>query len=364
MVLSNLVIPHRTCVVHKQAAPESASLFHMHDRVYKAIKQVTTQAHVTFQSGVYWLLVYTAAVLILVNLQSDPFNTNNQKKHLIEVLSLPSQQSEVISVSGLWRYLGNVLLPGLLKVRTNLNATRLGANARLLLYQAPWGADGSMIVTPVRIRQIRIKAFEENLEQCLHIPRVKFSRNRLCNYEYTSETEDHSDYLDSWRRRSTTQSDEEEDKVFKYNSKPDVYKYRRDTGNIFTKAVDALPQNGYWQVLHFDNVQVKFYLKKLEESDWIDQRTRYVVIDFSLINPGMLLTSTIRITVDFKRGGPFWFTTDFHFRHQQPPGQIYVFCAFGVCFIAITFSNVVAEIRILQKYGFKWYSRRFISYVE
>ena len=57
----------------------------------------------------------------------------------------------------------------------------------------------------------------------------------------------------------------------------------------------------YGIVLHFDDRQTPNTLRDMRESAWIDQGTRYVVIDFSLINHDAHIISAYRIIVDFKR---------------------------------------------------------------
>ncbi|RUS87710.1 hypothetical protein EGW08_004551, partial [Elysia chlorotica] len=89
MVDAKLVLPHRTSFCHRQAAPESVSMFYLHHMIHKALEHVIEKASATFQNAVYWLILYIICALILVNLQSDTYNCNSQKNYLMDALSMP-----------------------------------------------------------------------------------------------------------------------------------------------------------------------------------------------------------------------------------------------------------------------------------
>ncbi|RUS71613.1 hypothetical protein EGW08_020624, partial [Elysia chlorotica] len=79
----------RTCFIHTQATPDTVGLFHLHNKIHKALTRVTKLPQITFHKGVYWLIFYTMCALVLVNIQSDIFRSNQQKNHIKSTLMLP-----------------------------------------------------------------------------------------------------------------------------------------------------------------------------------------------------------------------------------------------------------------------------------
>ncbi|RUS87709.1 hypothetical protein EGW08_004550, partial [Elysia chlorotica] len=161
---------------------------------------------------------------------------------------------------------------------------------------------------------------------CYPVPNSGIDIKRSCNFEFTSSTADDQDYAGSWLIPGANGTDEDSYKN---------YKYKTREKSVF-EAADFLPANGYWRVFHFDNVMTPEELQELATSDWVDEHTRYLRIEFSVINPGSSITSTFRTTVDFKRPAVFWSTEGHTFRHQQSESRTYVFYMLQVIFITLT----------------------------
>ncbi|RUS71614.1 hypothetical protein EGW08_020625 [Elysia chlorotica] len=275
----------------------------------------------------------------------------------------PTKPTIVKDVDTVWDFLNEHLLPGLLQLKTFSNVTlNRDEEERLSVMQR--GRDdslGSMILTPVRIKQIRVRHAESR--DCQRLPRLVIDLDRGCHREYTTGLEENRNFEGNWHNFSRAppgQTDGHEGMEYNIN---DRYLFRSHNDHLFN-TVDLFPKNGYWVVLHFDHVDTLQRLNEMEASGWIDENTRYLFIDFTLINPSSVIMSTFRVTVDFKRSAPFWFTHDYHFMYEEPANQIYVITFVGIFFFIITMYNLFKEVINIHRLGVTGYLGRISSYTE
>lgn len=335
-----------TSPVHQQAAPESASLFHLHDKIYAALKKHVIAPDVVFHTGVYWLIIYTACTIVLVNIQTDITNANMQATHIAQALGLEDAEYEKpIDVDGMWDYINNKLRTGLIYMEAHLNESvlpwrQLNASRTSL---------GSMLITPVRLKQIRVQPYRLLLCSPLY-KTVEIDLMRQCNFELNKDNIDTSDYGFSWTDYEQTGFDN------RYSNRP-------DGSNIFA-TIDLVPPYGYTSVVYFDQITTLFSLQEIQDSDWIDEHTRILVVDFSLVNVYSHIVSSYRILFDFKRSSPFWSAISFHFRFEDPSNMKYFMIFWGIIFLNISAYNIIKEMMLVHKMGILNYLSELASYTE
>ncbi|GFR62127.1 hypothetical protein ElyMa_000122700 [Elysia marginata] len=285
-------------------------------------QRVTHLPHVTFHKGVYWLIFYTILAVVMVNMQSDCYNSFNQGHYLKHTLKLPPSSEVVTTVAELWTFITGVLLPGLLDLKTYTNITVSGDPAdKIYLNPGNPHSMGSMVIPPANV-----------------------DRDRSCNFEFSTETEDKRDYMSSWSGNAYSKC---ESLSFLRRIRNILFIFAHPLRRQLTSLAWAdlyIAVVRYWTVMHFDNKETPYRLGVMQRSDWIDQHTRYLLIDFCLINPGASIVSAFRITVDFKRPAPFWHTEDFHFRFKETSNHVYILITIGFFFIIISIYNLIKEI--------------------
>ncbi|GFN82975.1 hypothetical protein PoB_000948100 [Plakobranchus ocellatus] len=141
---------HMTSFVYSQAAPDSACLYHLHDKIYSALRKTRRLPEVVFDSGVYLLIAYTLCTSLLAKLNTNISLTNIQSNYVSTILGLQPNES-IINVEEMWTFFEERLIPGLLDFEEKLmeedgqepNDTGHGI--------------GYMLISPVQFRQIRVK---------------------------------------------------------------------------------------------------------------------------------------------------------------------------------------------------------------
>ncbi|GFS04344.1 polycystic kidney disease protein 1-like 2 [Elysia marginata] len=218
---------HITTFIHNQAAPESASLFHLHNKVYKALKKAVRLPNVVFDFGVYWLILYAACILVLLNLQQDMFLTNSQSTYLYNALGL-SEKWRPTTVDKMWDFLENNLRPKLGNMEAPLNLS----HATDKEYNVTRGIMSEMLVSPIRIKQIRVQPpiAVGSTKKCSHLPAARIDQDRQCNFEFTREKMETGNFVHSWRYRAVRISG-------------DHYQHAEDDTTIFS-MFDLMPTSG------------------------------------------------------------------------------------------------------------------------
>ncbi|GFR74275.1 hypothetical protein ElyMa_000425700, partial [Elysia marginata] len=114
-----------------------------------------------------------------------------------------------------------------------------------------------------------------------------------------------------------------------------------------------------WEILHFDRlrqlegryeVSVRHsdeitwdIIQDMRESDWIDENTRHVIIDFSLVNVHSHIISTYRIAFDYRRVGVFWHTKNYQFYFEREKVDTYYLMLLGFSFMFLSAVNIFKE---------------------
>ncbi|KAK3735770.1 hypothetical protein RRG08_036818 [Elysia crispata] len=102
----------------------------------------------------------------------------------------------------------------------------------------------------------------------------------------------------------------------------------------------------------------------IKNSFWIDQYTRFVVIDFSVLNLNSNIASSIRIRFDFHRSAPYWHASSFHFFYILAGNYFYYIAIVAVFFTLINAYNIWKELLLVYKLGPSSYFDELSSYVE
>ncbi|RUS78425.1 hypothetical protein EGW08_013799 [Elysia chlorotica] len=323
MIYITVADRHVTSMIHQQAAPESASLFHLHDKIHKALRKVISLPDVVFHTGVYWLIIYTVCTLILINTQTDVYQAHQQSTYIERTLGISSSQKPA-----------SVFL---------------------------------------------------KLKECSPLPVVKIDELRQCNFELTQDTMETDEFGFNWKDYHHQGSICQQKILFKYNSYFSVkecsplplvqidefhqcnFELTQDTmetGEFGFNWKDIYSQGRYWTSLSFTTKTSLLALEEIESSDWIDHRTRILVLDFSIINLDSYIVSSYRVKFDFKRPAPFWSSDSFHFRYQQPGNQYYYMILVGFIFLNISAYNVIKEMMLVNKVGCLKYLTKIESYTE
>ncbi|GFN89503.1 hypothetical protein PoB_001600900 [Plakobranchus ocellatus] len=112
---------------------------------------------VVFESGVYWLITYTACTIVLVNLNTDVFLGNRQSNVVDSALGLHSEE-RAISVEQMWTFIEQRLILGLLDLEDKVIAGSGQVSNRTV------DGFGYMLISPVQFHQIRVLPFSDSGE--------------------------------------------------------------------------------------------------------------------------------------------------------------------------------------------------------
>ncbi|GFR59007.1 polycystic kidney disease 2 [Elysia marginata] len=225
MVEFGWALRHVTFFIHNQAAPESASLFCLQNKIYKALKKAVRLPNVVFHTGVYWLMIYASITLLMVNLQTDVFLTNAQRTHIYHKFGL-HREERAITVDQMWEFLENRLRPGLIYMEANVNVSFESGDE----YSATNSTMGGFLISPVRLKQIRCQPFDGS--DCSPLPYADIDNERQCNFEFTRDKMETGSFGNSWAHRVHGAS------------KSDHYTYTQDNASIFG-GFDLLPRSGF-----------------------------------------------------------------------------------------------------------------------
>lgn len=107
-------------------------------------------------------------------------------------------------------------------------------------------------------------------------------------------------------------------------------------------------------------------LNKLNQSTWIDERTRAVVVEFAVYNPFVNLFLYTRLLFEFPASSGI-LPTAFIYPMKLLPyesgfGLLLVICETVLCFYIIVF--IVKEVRKILKHGFCLYIGQFWNWIE
>ncbi|RUS80458.1 hypothetical protein EGW08_011774 [Elysia chlorotica] len=161
------------------------------------------------------------------------------------------------------------------------------------------------------------------------------------------------DFYPNWRERpkKTKVYGQGRDDPFTFKMNED------DTYHMF----DEMPQSGYQAVFFSDN---QFILETIKRSTWIDQNTRHIIIEFSLINPSTHILSNIRIFFDFKRMAPYWRYSSYHFYFEIFDNYVYFNIILNFTFLLILMYHIIKEVIKVYKMGPLQYLQLTTSYIE
>lgn len=331
-----------TSFIHRQAAPESASLLYLLHKIYLALKK--SLPNLVFITGVYWLMIYTANILVMVNLQTDMYLTNSQRGFIYQSCGL-HEVSIPITVDGMWDYIENKLRPCLLGMEANVNLSTVSTNVNPK--NVTINFMGSMLISPLRIKQIRV--VPSTGENCTDIPLLSnlIDRERQCNFEFTKATMDRRSFSVDWRHFATAKT-------------TNHYTHSQDKGSLLG-SIDLLPHSGYKKLIFLDEDLFWPSLSLLKGTDWVDQHTRYIVVDFSLLNLYSQVASSIRLRFDIERSAPFWHCHSYHFVYSIT--ETYVILN-KIVFIVISGYGILKELHEMYLTGPYKYFKLRSNYIE
>ncbi|CAF1585523.1 unnamed protein product [Adineta ricciae] len=142
----------------------------------------------------------------------------------------------------------------------------------------------------ITMRQVRVKTHPCSPMRSLHF---------ICQYDYSSRTEQTDSFDPGWiNQTQTSSSDSILSQAFQYKSKDVLDTY--PISGRFGRYGDG----GYVYEFRGRLADIRMNLTKLHEYQWIDDQTRAVIIQLSLYNPNaQLFTSIILLTEFLSTGG-------------------------------------------------------------
>ncbi|XP_071788105.1 polycystin-1-like isoform X2 [Asterias amurensis] len=171
-----------------------------------------------------------------------------------------------------WQWSNETFLPGLAPIMT---AER---NYQYL----------QLIGTP-RLRQLRVNQTVADTCRDTIIGDVPLSSSPPCSSSYTPLNEDTSQYLNSWQPTSPDISPALQPSGYRFYTSEELL------GAPYVGKYATYHGGGYTADLVGDYLKVVEMFQSLETSQWIDEYTRAVFVEFLLLNVQLNLTSVVRL---------------------------------------------------------------------
>ena len=137
------------------------------------------------------------------------------------------------------------------------------------------------------MRQIRIR-----IDQC--------SDKRImsrCQDDYHSSNEEKRSFTPAWLNETTQQSNFSIEEAFQYRSEKELNDY------TYSGKYASYPGDGYVYELRGRLLDLQIHVSLLHRLQWIDDRTRAVIIQLNLYNPNVQLFTSIYLVVEFLSTG-------------------------------------------------------------
>jgi hypothetical protein len=138
------------------------------------------------------------------------------------------------------------------------------------------------------------------LDPC-HVRPSMENLNLICGSDYSSFNEEDQSFLPGWIMNTTTMNfSSSVGNAFKYKSSKelDTYAYMGDHGKYYG--------DGYMYEFRGRLTDLQSNLSQLHQFEWIDKKTRAVIIQLTLYNPNVgMFTSVILLAEFLSTGGVF-----------------------------------------------------------
>jgi hypothetical protein len=130
------------------------------------------------------------------------------------------------------------------------------------------------------MRQLRIKS-----ELCFI--------NLTCEYDYSFSNEDKDSYEPGWLNQTTQIYSSSIEQSFIYNSSKQLDTY------IYIGDYQTYNRGGYVYEFRGRLSDIQSNLSELHQLEWIDDKTRAVIIQLSLYNPNVELFTSVSFLIEF-----------------------------------------------------------------
>ncbi|KAK3748110.1 hypothetical protein RRG08_040591 [Elysia crispata] len=259
----------------------------------------------------------------------------------------------------MWSFIEDKLMQGLKSFEYDIQVPKGTIPARTATTARAKGAHkitkGYMLISPIRLRQLRVRPFvasygSEEYWACTFLPIAKIDEQRKCNFDFSADTMETRHFGDKWSRPGLM-------------GMKNWYNYTTDGERKYSDLLN-LPESGYESTLFHNDKASQTILTDMKTSDWIDENTRHIVIDFSLVNLQAHIMSTYRIVFDYRRSALFWHTKSYHFSFERSGDTvIYMMLAF-IFFWSLSAQNIFKEAQTLYRVGILAFLQRLYTYIE
>ena len=128
------------------------------------------------------------------------------------------------------------------------------------------------------------------------------------------------------------------------------------------------PNDAYiCEMLYTDGHRFRDKLNALEQAEWVDARTRAVMVEFSVVNPNLGMTTSVRLFVEFLATGGivthYNFSTSWLFS-LYPTYLVIFYWGVYICLCLFIIRYIAEEIGELNKDGCKKYCSDFINIAD
>jgi hypothetical protein len=141
------------------------------------------------------------------------------------------------------------------------------------------------------MRQLRVKSIPCS---------VQMIRSKCAN-DYNLLTEEKDSFKPGWINQTTEKSNSSIDRAFQYRSKEELGTYVHGSYN----------GDGYVYEFRGRLNDIRTNLSQLHQFEWIDRRTRAVIIQLSLYNPNVRLFTSVTFLIEFLSTGGIYPTARF-----------------------------------------------------
>lgn len=179
-----------------------------------------------------------------------------------------------------------------------------------------------------------------------------------CRDQYGWVSDDTKDYMPGWKKSASTGNDTSELKGSK--SSPWIYRSSVELVNApYVGTRSTYKGGGYVFKFHRSKSKTERFLKKLEDQEWVDVRTRSVFIEFTLYNGNKNLFASVILLVEFQAAGGATLRTESKvFRiDNYVGGWGVIVLLFEIVFLIFTVYFLIKCLKDIKNQKFKYFKQ-------
>ncbi|CAF4162103.1 unnamed protein product, partial [Adineta steineri] len=282
-------------------------------------------------------LILLCIISFLNRTQSSFYQTDHLQKYFLNTRQTDCDYTQILTIDDYWNWLNNSFI-------SNLRAQQWYNDDQPINLNGYINDKTNRMIGWATMRQVRSKS------QLCSDQRI-ISR---CIEDYSLFNEEKDSFQPGWTLNQTSTEEEEEDysssilKAFQYQSSKelDTYAYVGDYGTY--------SGDGYVYEFRGRLSDIKSNLSKLHQLQWIDSKTRAVIIQLTLYNPNVALFTSVTFLFEFLSA------SGIHSSARFEPFNFYVFTSLTqlictIIYICFIIYFLIIEIKLLMKLKLKYF---------